>query len=554
MGTYLGEFEILQVLGEGGFGIVYLATDHSLQRRVALKEYMPSSLATRSGATAVQVKSERYRETFVAGMKSFINEARLLASFDHPSLVKVYRFWEANGTAYMVMPFYEGCTLKEHLRELGAPPDEAWLRALLAPLTEALQVIHADQCYHRDIAPDNVILLGGNHQRPLLLDFGAARRVIGDMTQALTVILKPGYAPVEQYAEQSDMKQGAWTDVYALAAVVYFAITGKTPPPSVGRMLNDTYVALEKTENRRYTPHFLGAIDRALAVRAEARTASMAQLRTELGLHALAQRAASAPAQAMPSRARPVASPIAGPARPAAVAASRAPWGVIGSGVALLVLGMGAWWWLSPAPRARASAPVDAGVAVPTTPTMAAAAPAVPAPKGLDAAQEFAKLAAQRAAGFELDAAATKTQVRIGHDDIGFNLASPRAGWLYAFALAGDGTLAQVVPNTVSGAVRLKAGQKYRFPSGNGVVLDAAEPAGTVQLLLMVSARERDFSALELEKVGPMRLLKTGEAASDIVAQHAGAGSPLAGRVLCPSTGDCDASYGASLLSVNVLK
>ena len=224
-GTYIGEFELTETLGEGGFGIVYKAWDHSLERRVALKEYMPSSLAARSGETQVQVKSERHRETFDLGRKSFINEAKLLAQFDHPALVKVYRFWEANGTAYMVMPLYDGITLKDRLRQLPNPPDEAWLMALLGPLTEALAVIHAEHCFHRDIAPDNVILLSSNG-RPLLLDFGAARRVIGDMTQALTVILKPGYAPVEQYAEAPHMKQGAWTDVYALAATIHFAIVG----------------------------------------------------------------------------------------------------------------------------------------------------------------------------------------------------------------------------------------------------------------------------------------------------------------------------------------
>jgi len=283
MGTYLGEFEITSVIGEGGFGIVYLATDHSLQRRVALKEYMPSSLAARAGGTQVQVKSERYRETFEAGRKSFVNEARLLAQFDHASLVKVYRFWEANGTAYMVMPFYEGVTLKDLLRQLGRPPDEAWLKTMLGPLTEALRVLHAEQCYHRDIAPDNVILLGGSHARPLLLDFGAARRVIGDMTQALTVILKPGYAPIEQYAEVPGMKQGAWTDIYALAAVVYFAIVGRTPPPAVGRLLHDNYMPLTKTAAGRYSEPFLRAIDRALAVRAEQRTPTIEQLRQEMG-------------------------------------------------------------------------------------------------------------------------------------------------------------------------------------------------------------------------------------------------------------------------------
>src|SRR5918999_401773 len=133
IGTRLGEFEIIDLIGEGGFGIVYLAYDHSLDRQVALKEYMPSALAHREddGVTVV-MRSDRHAETFAAGLRSFINEARLLAQFDHHSLVKVYRFWEANGTAYMVMPFYEGITLKQALSQLGGPPDEAWLKTLLA--------------------------------------------------------------------------------------------------------------------------------------------------------------------------------------------------------------------------------------------------------------------------------------------------------------------------------------------------------------------------------------------------------------------------------------
>lgn len=282
-GTRLGEFEIVELIGEGGFGIVYLAYDTQLGRHVALKEYIPAALASRVGAAEVSVKSERHEETFRAGLKSFINEARLLARFDHHSLVKVYRFWEANGTAYMVMPYYEGMTLRDGLRRLPAPPDEAWLRALLAPLIEALAVLHAAQCYHRDIAPDNIMLLKGSG-RPVLLDFGAARRVIGDMTQALTVILKPGYAPIEQYAEVAALKQGPWTDVYALAAVVYFAIEGKTPPPSVGRLMSDTYVPLATTAAGRYSERFLRAIDHALAVSPEQRPQSVQALASELGI------------------------------------------------------------------------------------------------------------------------------------------------------------------------------------------------------------------------------------------------------------------------------
>ncbi|QBQ98959.1 serine/threonine-protein kinase [Paraburkholderia pallida] len=284
--TRIAEFEIVGLIGEGGFGIVYLAWDTLLRRHVALKEYIPAALAARvAGSAEVTVRSQRHEDTFRAGLKSFINEAQLLAQFDHHSLVKVYRFWEANGTAYMVMPYYEGVTLKETLRQLGVPPTEAWLRALLAPLIDALAVLHAAQCFHRDIAPDNIMLLKGS-QRPLLLDFGAARRVIGDMTQALTVILKPGYAPVEQYAEVPSMKQGPWTDIYALAAVVYYAIEGKTPPASVGRLMGDTYAPLATTAAGRYSDAFLRAIDHALAVRPEDRPQDVRALAAELGISA----------------------------------------------------------------------------------------------------------------------------------------------------------------------------------------------------------------------------------------------------------------------------
>ena len=280
-GTRLLEFEVKQTIGEGGFGIVYAAWDHSLDRRVALKEYMPSAIASRAGQSQILPRSERHRETFEAGLKSFVNEAKLLAQFDHPSLLKVYRFWEANGTAYMVMPFLEGSTVRDTVRALAGPPDEAWIRGLLTPLFDALAMLHAAQIYHRDIAPDNIHLLADTG-RPLLLDFGAARRVIGDMTQALTAILKPGYAPVEQYADIPGLKQGPWTDVYALAAVVHWMITGKTPPPSVGRMFDDGHVPLAQRVAGRYSPVFLEAIDRALVVMPDKRTQTIEAFRNDL--------------------------------------------------------------------------------------------------------------------------------------------------------------------------------------------------------------------------------------------------------------------------------
>jgi serine/threonine protein kinase len=283
-GTYLGEFELHGVLGEGGFGIVYRAWDHSLKRQVAIKEYLPSSLAWRSGGVEVSVRSPHDWEPFKAGLNSFVREAQMLAQFDHPALVKVYRFWEANGSAYMVMPFYEGRTLRDELRQRREGVDEATLLGWIGPIADALAVIHAEHLYHRDIAPDNVLLLAGS-QRPLLLDFGAARRVIGDMTQALTVILKPGYAPVEQYAEIPGMKQGPWTDVYALAGVAHYALRGRTPPPSVGRLVKDSYEPMVGSAlEGLYSHNLLAALDHALAVRPENRTASILQLKAELGL------------------------------------------------------------------------------------------------------------------------------------------------------------------------------------------------------------------------------------------------------------------------------
>ncbi|MGH8809090.1 MAG: serine/threonine protein kinase, partial [Noviherbaspirillum sp.] len=282
IGTRLGEFEIIGLIGEGGFGIVYLAYDHSLDRRVALKEYMPSGIASRSSALCVTVNSPHYADTFTAGLRSFVNESRLLAQFDSPSLVKVYRFWEANGTAYMVMPYYEGITLKQAFKQGRIVPNEEWIRSFLANLLDAVETIHRVQCFHRDIAPDNILVL--KNGRPLLLDFGAARRVIGDLTHGPTVILKPGYAPIEQYADIPDLRQGAWTDVYALAAVLYFLITGKAPTPSVARIVSDNMVPARDAGSGRYSEAFLATVDHALAVKPEHRIQSVAELRYALDI------------------------------------------------------------------------------------------------------------------------------------------------------------------------------------------------------------------------------------------------------------------------------
>ena len=282
IGTRLHEFEIIDLIGEGGFGIVYLARDCVLERKVALKEYLPSALASRGPGMTVAPTSTGSSETFQIGLRSFVNEGRMLAQFDHPALVKVYRFWEANGTAYMVMPYYQGITLKEALQSAAAPPDEFRLKQLLAQLLDALEVLHRANALHRDIAPDNILILPEGN--PVLLDFGAARRVITDRTQNFTAILKPGYAPLEQYAESPSMKQGPWTDLYALAGVVYFAITGEKPAPAVARTIADPLVPFNQAGSGRYSAQFLRALDRALAVKPDDRPQSVAEFRSLLEL------------------------------------------------------------------------------------------------------------------------------------------------------------------------------------------------------------------------------------------------------------------------------
>jgi serine/threonine protein kinase len=287
-GTRLGEFELKGLLGVGGFGIVYLAFDHALEREVAVKEYMPASLAGRTETMRLSLRSGSDAETFDIGLRSFVKEAKMLAQFDHPSLLKVHRFWEANGTAYMAMPVLRGRTVKEIRLQMSEPPDEAWLRALLEPLLGAIERLHGEGVYHRDIAPDNILIeLDG---RPVLLDFGAARRVISDKSQALTAILKPAYAPIEQYAEIPSVKQGPWTDLYALGATLHFLLLGRPPPPATARAVHDEPSMLTTEALPGCSDNFLRTIDWMLAPRPADRPQSVAALREVLDGRALPPR------------------------------------------------------------------------------------------------------------------------------------------------------------------------------------------------------------------------------------------------------------------------
>jgi serine/threonine protein kinase len=269
-GTLLGNYEILSVLGQGGFGITYLARDSRLGRKVAIKEYLPASLAVREADTVVVPRSTAMAEEFVWGRDRFIDEARTLARLGGvPSIVPVYDFLEANGTAYMVMAFAEGETLSHRLKEGGglSPGDT---ENMLHLLMDGLEQVHEAGFVHRDIKPDNIIL--DTHSHPTLIDFGASRAPVAGQTGAMTAIFTPGYGAAEQFTSG---KQGPWTDIYGLSATLYHAISGKTPPSAFDRMLDDEYVSLVGLRPPGFSLALLAAIDQGMAVRAGQRPQSI---------------------------------------------------------------------------------------------------------------------------------------------------------------------------------------------------------------------------------------------------------------------------------------
>lgn len=272
-GYRFNEFEIKEVIGGGGFGIVYRAWDHQLERTIAIKEYMPVSLAMRADDYTLEVRSERVQKLFAAGLTSFIQEARLLARFNHPGLLHVLRFWEQNGTAYMGTLYYSGMTLKEWQASSPDSVNEAWIRRLLPPLFGAISTIHQAGYLHRDISLDNIQIQ--ENQLPVLLDFGSARKEIGNLSDETEIMLKPGFAPIEQYSEEGEGEQGPWTDIYALGAVLHSLISGSPPPVSVVRCIEDNYQPLVERKPSGYSLPLLHAVDCALAMKPADRPASI---------------------------------------------------------------------------------------------------------------------------------------------------------------------------------------------------------------------------------------------------------------------------------------
>ena len=261
-GYRLQEYELVRVLGFGGFGMTYLGFDHNLDKAVAIKEYLPSDIAIRTADRSVAPQASNFRGDFQWGLERFLGEARTLARFDHRHIIKVYRFFEAHGTGYIVMEYAEGETLSAHLERKG-PLSEAELKAILYPLLDGLEVVHGADFLHRDIKPGNIVLRDVDGS-PVLLDFGAARQAVGAKSRSVTSIVTPGYAPIEQYSTRG--RQGAWTDLYALGGVCYRALTGDVPEDATDRMRDDPLVPVAQRCAGRVSEAFLSAVDWALSV------------------------------------------------------------------------------------------------------------------------------------------------------------------------------------------------------------------------------------------------------------------------------------------------
>ncbi|GMQ91571.1 MAG: hypothetical protein BMS9Abin11_0880 [Gammaproteobacteria bacterium] len=286
IGTRVGDFEIKSILGIGGFGITYKAWDHVLHCHVAVKEFMPVEFVYRDqNKLDVTAKSEASDKEYQYGLSNFLDEARTLARFNEPNIVRVRRHMEANNTAYLVMDYEDGDSLSNFLIKKKKPLTEEQVRAIIIPILDSLRAVHAKDFLHRDIKPGNIYLR--KNGSPVLIDFGSARQALGEHSKTITGIISPGYAPFEQYSPHS--KQGPWTDLYAIGATMYRCITntGKStvkPSESIARIdaiqsgSPDPMKAAVEVGKGKYSKPFLQVIDWMLAVYAKDRPQSVKEV------------------------------------------------------------------------------------------------------------------------------------------------------------------------------------------------------------------------------------------------------------------------------------
>jgi len=278
MGFRLFEYRIDSVLGQGGFGIAYAATDVNLAAKVVIKEYLPEEFAYRAADNTVSARDDFDQEFYQSGLDSFLVEARTLATFRHRHIVRVARFFEANKTAYMVLEYERGQSLKSW-RKRRENIDETMIVSLLAPLLDGLSVVHATGYLHRDIKPDNIYVRDEDGSL-VLLDFGAARQTAIEKAEIGTVVT-PGYGPIEQYAGGG--RQGPWTDIYSLGATLFWLITGRKPLDAPSRLGDiDPLPSAESLGKGTYSVEFLRAIDWALKMHPADRPQDVAQFRSAL--------------------------------------------------------------------------------------------------------------------------------------------------------------------------------------------------------------------------------------------------------------------------------
>ena len=267
-GYRLGSYRVVRVLGAGGLGVTYLCEHGGLGVQVAVKEYLPNEIAVRDG-TEVHPKSAGDREGFEWGLRRFLDEARTLARFEHPNVVRVRDCFEANNTAYIVMDYEDGEPLDALLERHGTLT-EAQLKRVVLPVADGLRQMHAAGFLHRDIKPANIFVRRSD-ESPVLLDFGSARQALGrSRARSMTAIASTGYSPPEQY--ESDGAQGAWTDIYALSALCHRAITGRVPvdaPRRTSELVRsraDPQASLAASGATGYSSGFLEAVDWGLRV------------------------------------------------------------------------------------------------------------------------------------------------------------------------------------------------------------------------------------------------------------------------------------------------